>query len=356
MQSIQILERVKGLLQRGDFVGALSMAEGSVATLHADEQGDLRRVIKAITLVSGLRSSFDDLHSGRLDVGFAKILEAHTRHPRGCIVRGIASTSPIGESNNREAFGRAVPLWDGQTVGRLLIFCDGGIGDILQFARYVNAARQKCEHLTVAAPSPLLGFLSKNLSADELIPYDRVDADFPDTFREADAHASIYIIPGALKISDYGAVPYLSAEPAFVPPLGRKQVGLCWSCSPEGQRDGRAAKLSDFAAFADLEDIDFHSLVPGHGADWMQIYNPVDYESTARVVASLDIVITVDTGIAHLSGGMGKPTWIMTVSDEWRWETHPTDSKWYPTATLYRKQPGESWAALVQKAIHNLTA
>lgn len=417
---IDILYRVKYLLQSGAHADALTLAKSMLASMPPDEAVGMRQLIAAISIVYGdatdaplLNEAPDTemvlslraaaaIKRGDLDAASSVCDHALKMNPDSMGVKnlikwgmGFSNMSNSGAFSGfkksdadkiaalREAincrpalelmragklkdayvslkrhpsdggyvgFGRKIPEWKGSAVRRLLLTSCGGIGDILQFARYINTARERCEHLTIAVPSKMVGLFTKNFTCAEVVSTEFALA----ALQAADAAAHIDLLICPLQMLGYNNIPYLTAEPTLLP-KGRMQVGLCWQSSANGERMGRSASIDDFLPFAELCGVDWHSLVPGIGASWMQIYHPSDYEATARLVAALDLIITVDTGVAHLSGAMGKPTWILLPMNPcWRWETHPTKSNWYPSATLYRRQHGQPWVSLVRKASMDL--
>lgn len=420
---IDILYRVKHLLQSGNFSGALSLAKSAIPALPAAEAEVMRELIAAISIVLGDASDapmLDEvtnsarvlelralaaIRRGDLDAAASACSQTLKISPDSISTRRIikmgknfanaagsnAFSSFVDNPEDRQRairdaikampalellragkfkegftqilkqsesdpdyfffFDRSVQAWKGNPVCHLLVVSYGGIGDILQYARYINAARERCDRLTVAVPAKMVSLFSNNFKCIDVVSIEFMAP----ALQTADAAMQLDLLPPLLQMFNYGNTPYLTADPLFHHKKGRKQVGLCWKSSANGELAGRTASINDFSPLAELEGIDWHSLVPRAGADWMQIYHPTDYEATARLVSSLDLIITVDTGVAHLSGAMGKPTWILLpVKPCWRWGTHPTKSAWYPTATLYRRQPDQPWISLVRKAAADL--
>jgi predicted 2-oxoglutarate/Fe(II)-dependent dioxygenase YbiX/tetratricopeptide (TPR) repeat protein len=226
-----------------------------------------------------------------------------------------------------------IPLWTGEKVDRLLIILDQGNGDALQFLRYVKLARPLCNHLTVAAYPSLMSLIALNTDIDSVI-----DADIIHTAGVADAYAVAFTLPNILN-AGYEAEPYIHLE-------GKKltgfNVGVCWRGNNINPTDHfRSASYEVLQAFESFTDITFHSLQVGTESDlapsWMVTHDLDSYEATARVIASLDLVITVDTSVAHLAGAMGKPVWIGLGNPScWRWEDSDTFTQWYKTARLFR--------------------
>jgi hypothetical protein len=147
---------------------------------------------------------------------------------------------------------------------------------------------------------------------------------------------------------------------------GRKRVGLVWAGNPGHSNDsGRSMSLDLFAPLAEA-DVEFHTLQKGAAAA-QAIYPPegmtvidhtleiCDFEDTAALIANLDLVITVDTSVAHLAGAMGKPVWVLiTFMPDWRWLRTRTDSPWYPSVRLYRQQKDADWGEVVARVKDDL--
>jgi hypothetical protein len=135
---------------------------------------------------------------------------------------------------------------------------------------------------------------------------------------------------------------------------GRPHVGLVWSGDARHTRDHlRSIPAALFLTLAGAPGINFHSLqhevravdlpaLTARPAIGREVEKASDLADTAALIARLDLVITVDTAIAHLAGAMGKPVWVLLhVAPDWRWLTERTDSPWYPTARLFRVTPAE---------------
>jgi len=165
------------------------------------------------------------------------------------------------------------------------------------------------------------------------------------------------------------AVPYLSADPARVErwrdilagdPPGLR-VGLVWSGNPHHGNDrNRSVLLRDFEPLADVPGVTFVSLQKGAAASQASDstlrlkvvdHTPrlIDFGETAALLANLDLVVTVDTSVAHLSGALARPTWVLLpFAPDWRWMLERTDSPWYPTMRLFRQPAPGQWAAVVR--------
>jgi hypothetical protein len=192
-----------------------------------------------------------------------------------------------------------------------------------------------------------------------------------------DLHCPLMSLPLAFG-SLLGTVPaptaYLRADAekvkawaALLGPGIKPRVGLAWRGSQEHKDDGR--RSIDFAGFAAIltPACDFTSLQDRHRPEDAALLaaSPVreaggrlaDFSDTAALCAAMDLVITVDTSIAHLAGALGKPVWILLAANaDWRWLLERGDSPWYPHARLVRQQPGEPWSAVLERVRAELDA
>jgi hypothetical protein len=276
------------------------------------------------------------------------------------------------------------PLWLGETelAGRtLLVHAEQGFGDTLQFCRYLSLlppgarvifeVQQPLLRLMQCLPRPVPPGAQITLVAlgDPLPPYDlqcplmSLPLAFGTTLQTIPRHAR-----------------YLLADPTLTGPwrgrlakLPGLWVGICWSGDPRPHMQGanvidrrRSTALSSWAPLAELRGISLLSLQKGTGSQ--QLANPPpgliihdwtnelqDFADTAALVEALDLVITVDTAIAHLAGALGKPVWILNRYDAcWRWLTDRNDSPWYPTARLFRQPTAGNWEAVFAEVAASL--
>lgn len=239
-------------------------------------------------------------------------------------------------------------VWDGTPLdGRdVLVRCYHGLGDTLQFARFLPCLARRAASVTVEVQPRLMRLLESLPGIEHLIPFDpavpapRLDCD-----------VEITELPFALRARpDDVAVPYLRAPRA---PLPSGTVGLCYEA---GEWDKERCIPADLFAplcheHACLTLVSAPTSLPVLNPDGC----PFDMDATASLVASCALVITVDTMIAHLAGALGRPTWLLLKSDpDWRWTPGATRSPWYPTMRLYSQtQPGD-WAPVVRAVRRDL--
>ncbi|MBR8226364.1 hypothetical protein KDW50_32880, partial [Burkholderia ambifaria] len=266
------------------------------------------------------------------------------------------------------------PRWQGEPLAgkTLLVWGEQGLGDVLQFARFVAplAERVHREGGRLAWNTfPQVGTLmqrSLGAHADAFSAGGSVD-ELP----AFDYEVPLIGLPLMLgmETSTLGeSVPYLHADRhardawrARLAGDGRLNVGLVWTGSPGHQRNPfRRVGLDRYAdAFRGIDGVTFHSLQPGADADVAAAraagFAIKDYtaelksfDDTAAFIGALDLVITVCTSVAHLAGALGARTWVLLdVNPHWPWLLERTDSPWYPTATLYRQPTFGAWAPVM---------
>lgn len=226
----------------------------------------------------------------------------------------------------------ACPEWRGEDIRgkHLLVLGEQGFGDQIQFARYVPLLRQ-------------LGATASFVCSDSLAPL------FPEGWPR-----SLSLPPAHFWVMAMSLPGYLGAnmppEPRLIrPPLkipSRSQIGVAPTGSSTHSNDRRRSITGELAA--DLLELGLDLRPEATGAR--------NFLQTAALIASLDLVISVDTSIAHLAASMGKPTWVLLarpVSD-WRWMVDREDSPWYPTVRLFRQTSSGDWSTVIRAVKHQL--
>jgi len=258
------------------------------------------------------------------------------------------------------------PEWQGEPLAgkRLAVFHEQGYGDTLQFVRYVPMAQALGARVTLLVPQALIKLMRASLPGVEVVTY----------VSEADAfdfYAPMLSLPamfGTTLDTIPARTPYLIADQAEAASWARRlaalpglKIGLVWAGGKKMPiADARRSlKLAQFAPLAAIPGIQVVSLQIGEPAeeaktppaglqlvDWTSEIR--DYADTAALVAGLDLVITVDTSVAHLVGGLGKPVWILSRYDGcWRWLLDRNDSPWYPTARLFHQPALGEWEPVI---------
>jgi len=267
----------------------------------------------------------------------------------------------------------AEPRWDGRNLnGRtILLRCEQGHGDILQFVRYAPMIAKMGGKVILECRWELARFMEQNRIVQRIVA---CGTSMPD-FDYQCPIASLPLAFGTDLQSIPANVPYLSADSQLTKKWGarigpenqHKKVGLVWAGSPDhGNDSNRSIPLNEFAPLADTDGVDFYSLQKGpsgkqapptglHLTDWTDDLS--DFADTAALLANLDLVITVDTAVAHLAGAMGKPVWLLLpFSPDWRWMLNRNDTPWYPTMRLFRQPSPGDWESVINRVIQQLKA
>lgn len=253
-----------------------------------------------------------------------------------------------------------LPVWRGEDLsGRtILLQCEQGLGDTLQFVRYAPLVAERGGRVVVrcqlAALKPLIARVpgvSAVCAKGEPVPPCELQvqlASLPHLFGttlETMPPWRPYLIPPPRR----AALWELALEAG-----GRLKVGLVWRGGPLPRN--RACPFKEFAPLADMEGVVFYALQLGEAPD-PGVLDAADlapqigdFDDSAAIVAGLDLLITVDTAAAHLAGGMGAPVWLMLpYSCDWRWFAEREDSPWYPTMRIFRQERPGDWQGVLRR-------
>ncbi len=237
----------------------------------------------------------------------------------------------------------------GKTV---LLAHDEGLGDTLQFIRYAQLLAERGARVVASMPNTLVRLIERVPGVAEVV----TGATLP----RYDAWCPLLELPRLFATtleSIPGGVPYLHAEPSEPPP-GRK-IGLVWAGDPNGLLDRiRSVPVAALEPLRAVPGVTWVSLQKGiRPPNWMLDPMPSvgDFADTAAIVAGLDLVVSADTSVAHLAGGLGKPVLLMDRYDNcWRWLSGRDDSPWYPGLRIIRQQTPGDWAGVVEKVANGL--
>jgi Flp pilus assembly protein TadD len=254
------------------------------------------------------------------------------------------------------------PIWDGSDPrGRtILIRAEQGFGDTVQFARYLTVIAQRGGRPLLACEPTLIPLL-KSIAGAEVVskrdPLPRYDA-------WIDEMSLAHVLGTTLDTIPFPAG-YLSADPALVaahraslPPV--RCIGLAWSGNPMHGNDHRRTPPAElFAPFATLPNCHLISLVPDRSLPG--ITGPArpltDYAETAALIAAIDVVVTVDTSVAHVAGALGRPALVLLpFAPDWRWLLHRNDTPWYNSLRLVRQPSPGDWRSVVNSVVAHLSA
>ncbi len=266
------------------------------------------------------------------------------------------------------------PLWTGEqslSGKTILLHAEQGLGDTVQFCRYAKLLKHMGAEVVMEVQAPLLPLLNSLDGVDVWLRQG-------DALPAFDYQCPLLSLPWALKTTPTtmpAAVPYLAADTDLIVEwdkrLGsssRTRVGLVWSGRPEHKNDhNRSMSLHLLAPLLGM-DAEFHclqkefraadlALDPASMGVRLWADQLISFAETAALIAHMDLVIAVDTSVAHVAAALGKPVWLMLpYSPDWRWLLGRDDSPWYPRMRLFRQDSGADWAGVVQRLQAAITA
>lgn len=254
---------------------------------------------------------------------------------------------------------------------RIFIWCEQGLGDVLQFCRYAPRLRDLGADVTLEVPPQLEALLRSQFSGLRLLGGNEPHPDF-------DYQCPLLSLPGALRTEVAtipAAVPYLKADTAAVERWSRRlpagpalRIGIVWQGNLVNERNwasGRSWSLAALEPLSRQPGISLVSLQIGAGAEQLSSVGfrdrilsfggeldagPDAFLDTAAILTNLDLLISCDTSVVHLAGALGVPAWVaLHLSSEWRWFRDRADSPWYPTARLFRQRTAGDWKSVVDE-------
>jgi tetratricopeptide (TPR) repeat protein len=259
----------------------------------------------------------------------------------------------------------AQPLWTGAAdpEGRtVLLHAEQGLGDTIQFCRYASLVADRGARVVLEVQGALAGLLRSLAGPHAVIAKGEPLPPF-------DLHCPLLTLPlafGTALATIPCRTPYLSADAAKLAqwrerlgPRGGRRVGLAWSGQLLNRNDHRRSIPLALLAEALPPGVEAHSLqkeirpadqatLAAHGRITDHSARLADFDDTAALVAQMDLVVSVDTSVAHLAAALGKPTWVLLQHvPEWRWLVGRSDSPWYPTARLFRQPDFDDWESVV---------
>jgi tetratricopeptide (TPR) repeat protein len=264
------------------------------------------------------------------------------------------------------------PAWDGSDPsGRtILVHAEQGLGDTLNFIRYVPRLAERGAQVVLECPPALHRLLSEFAGVERLIKTDEPPPAF-------DFHVPLLSLPHLLGLSDpaqAAVVPYLFADDELrrmwrreLADLEGFKVGINWQGNRQHPKDRqRSIPLALFRPLFEVPGIQWISLQKGYGIEQLEslpererileLGSRLDetsgaFRDTAAVVSELDLVITSDTALAHLAGALGAPVWLaLSTAPDWRWQLTGDTTPWYPTMRLFRQPRQGDWASVFAEA------
>jgi hypothetical protein len=219
--------------------------------------------------------------------------------------------------------------------------------------------------LTVLVQDALVSLLKASFPDDEICALSTLRAG-----TQADFEVALMSLPHALGMAEQTQplpFPYLLPAPAKIAewrqrlgPRQRLRAGLVWAGNPAHLRDAERSIPLRCLAQLDHPDIEFHALQKAHGEEQMEALPAfplrrtaagfADFHDTAAALSQLDVVITVDTSVAHLAGAMGLPTWLLLhAQGEWRWGMSREICRWYPSLRFFRQSLAGDWTEVMAR-------
>jgi FKBP-type peptidyl-prolyl cis-trans isomerase 2 len=265
------------------------------------------------------------------------------------------------------------PLWDGSDIsGRtILLHAEKGISDTIQFIRYAPLVAQRGAKVIVECQRELIILLKNVEGIWKIITHG-------EQLPEFDLYSPLLSLPLVFNTTLETIpekIPYISVDPTIIQKwheritldISKLKIGLVWSGSSESEYDREhLCPLEMFSPLAQFDEIIFYNLVKGEAVE--QAKNPpkgvkfVDYteeiqdlSDCASLIENLDLVISVDSEVAHLAGALGKPVWtLLPFVPDWRWLLNREDSPWYPTMRLFRQPSSGDWEPVIASIIKEL--
>ncbi len=267
------------------------------------------------------------------------------------------------------------PAWRGESdIGgkQLLIYTEQGLGDFIQFVRYVPLIEEAWgAKIVLEVPGSLKTLIST-------MPVSMTIIRKGDPLPAFDVHCPIMSLPYVFRTgidTIPNKVPYMFADPArtavWEARLGQKRglrIGLAWSGSFAHKNDSnRSISVATLGSLFELA-VEWHSLQKEYREEDLELLKrtvPVhqheselsDFSDTAALIACMDLVISVDTSVAHLAGALGKPTWVLLPHvPDFRWMLHREDTPWYPTVRLFRQDENRQWQPVIDRIVAEVSA
>jgi tetratricopeptide (TPR) repeat protein len=259
-------------------------------------------------------------------------------------------------------------IWDGVPLGgrTILLTAEQGMGDVIQFLRYAPIVAARNARVIVEVQAPLMETARRVAGVSGVVEQNTTAS--VQSLPPFDTHCPLMSLPmvlGTDTSSIPANIPYITAPPDRIPAwkeriaaLPGKKVGLVWAGNPKYKKDKvRSIPTEKLAALASVPGVSWVSLQKQKPAEPPADLKLADFTAdlhdfadTAALIEQLDLVVAVDTAVAHLAGAMGKTVWILLPSvPDWRWLLDREDSPWYPTAKLFRQKTPGDWSEVLTR-------
>lgn len=363
--------------EKGEYDTALAKYQQALALLPdcpesyyglgnlARKQGKIDEAVECYSRAIALRPGYAEAH---WNMAFLLLL-------KGDLISGWRESEWRWRRKHMKMHSFTGPAWDGDglTGKTILLHCEQGLGDSIQFIRYAALVKQRGGTVLLVCPPALEKLFTGVAGVDRIV----MDAkDVP----KYDVQAPLMSLPGIFSTmveTIPAAKSYLKADQGRVEFWRKKladltglKVGIVWRGNPQHLNDrNRSMKPEQFAAFTDLPGTSIVNLQKDARPDEIAALGASksfvnagpelgDFSDTAALVSCLDLVISVDTSVCHLAGALGVPVWVLVAHEpDWRWLLGRADTPWYPSMRLYRQPKAGDWesiAAVVKTDLQSL--
>lgn len=281
---------------------------------------------------------------------------------KGDLQTGFAEYEWRFKREGREARAISRPRWAGESLDgkTLLLTAEQGLGDMIHFSRFAADFAARGARVILECHAGLEALLATVPGVSEIVtlgaPLPQADFYLPIMSAAHALDVTLDTIPAPIP---YVSVPQ-SAQKKDIGGTGVR-VGLVWRGNPKHENDQfRSVDLAALLPLLSVKGVVFYSLQVGPGAEELrkvpQAANVkdlspqlTDFAATANIVAQLDLIVTVDTAMAHLAGALGKPAWVLIArGNDWRWLHGRGDTPWYPSLKLFRQTPPRDWGVPIE--------
>ena len=330
-------------------------------------QGDLNTAIASYQQAIKLKPDYPEAHGS---LGLVFLLNGD--YQQGWLeneYRSMRVKKPVIPHANP-----SISQWQGETLNsndKLLVVSEQGLGDTMQFMRYIPHLRQQGFDVSFCAQPKLHDLIkSSGVTSNLLTPEQAISV-------KEGKWIPLLSVPRLLEVTPKNPVvtdPYIHCSDELTTKwkeiLSTEQkpiIGINWQGNPDTETNnltGRSIPLELFSSLATGHDHKFLSLQKGFGSEQLEtcsfqdqfvdcqshVNETWDFLETAAIIANCDLVITSDTSVAHLAAGMGKPTWcLLHYIPDWRWGMNGETSFWYPSMRLFRQQQRNNWSEVMER-------
>ncbi len=362
-----------------------------------DFHSAIKSYLKAIKLNKNLIQSYNNLGYAQFEIedfdsATSSFLKAIKINPKNAIARKNLSKIFLLKGNYKEGFKNYeyryehsnirilphaspnIPIWNGEDSERpnkLLIVSEQGLGDTLQFMRFLPLLRKKDKKVYFCAQEKLHGVIKKSK-----IDLDPLSPNKANKFSEG-KWIPLLSLPKILNISPNNKLiksPYIHSDEYLInkwkllfSKYKEKIIGIHWQGNPEteqGIHKGRSLFLKEFSILAENSKCKFLSLQKGYGQEQLkdclfkdkfvdfqkEVSEIWDFVETSSIIANCDLIITSDSAVAHLAAGMGKKTWLLLQKvPDWRWGLEGSHTFWYENMEIFRQVERNNWREVMIK-------